>query len=250
MGNLRFVIIAAAAFAAVSCGREGGDALPQDAYGTLDLASIAVSTDETDVPTRAIATEDFILRVYDSGGQLVEEWDPFSLRPDDYKLEAGTYTLEICSPEPVDAAGWETPWYAASEEFEISGGEVTYVGPVTCTLGNIKVTVCYSEGMQEYLTDADVTITVGGGQLVFGRNESRAGYFRTTGSESEMEITLTATIDGEDYTLNKTLVGIKAGEWHMVRFAYNEAAGARTYYIYLGESIIGQIAPGGNWGVF
>ena len=246
--NFRFTVLAVAALAAVSCARENEDAVPGDACGTLDLASVVVSTEESETPTRAVATGNFILRVYDSGGTLVDEWDPYSSRPADYPLKVGMYTLEICSPT-LPAADWETPWYVATEGFEITKDAVTTIPPLVCKLGNIKVTVRYSDGMQEYLTDAEVTVTIGSGKLVFGRDEAQAGYFRTTGAESEMKVSLKATIDGYNDTYTGTVTGLRAGQWHMVRFTYAETAGQRTFYIHVGEFTIGQITPGGDWGV-
>lgn len=241
-------VLAVASFLAVSCTRSGENVVPAKEYGTLDLASIAVSTEDAQTVTRAVSTDDFVLSVYDSKGVLVEKWDPYSSRPADHKLEVGEYTLEICSPSLPDAA-FETPWYAATKEFEILKNETTHIGHLTCTLGNIKVTVRYSEGMKEHLQDASVTISIGEGQLVFDRNESQAGYFRTTGQTSEMEVLLTATIGGYTDTYTSSISGLKAGEWHMVRFAYEETEGSRTYYVYVGDFVIGQITPGSNWGV-
>ncbi len=250
--NLRFTLLAAAFVALVSCADKAQEAVPADACGILDLASMEVSPVEAELTTRAVPTDGFIVRVWDKHDALAGEWTLSELRLEQpLTLKVGDYRLEVCSEDLSQDADWETPWYFGSTTFTIVRDQVTTVGPVVCTLGNVKVTVRYSEGLQQpgLMESAQATITIGEGTLVYGMNESQAGYFKTTGETCDMTVSLTARIEGVTDTYTNVISGVRAGEWHMVRFAYEEAEGSRTYYIYVGEFLIGQITPGTGWGI-
>lgn len=252
---------------ATGCARGGDDAfVPTDGYGTLDLSSVAVSVDEAttragatdsgestaELSTRAVATDDFVMRIY-AGETMVGEW-PVSDRPAELLLKVGGYTLEIASPREADApdADWETPWYVGRRDFTIALDQTTGVGtvedPIVCGLGNIKVTVRYSEALRALVSgDAKVTVTIGDGSLVYDYGRTAAGYFGATG-ETSMTMRFEGIPDAEPVT--ETIEGVRPGEWERIFLYTDTADGAMTYHIAVYDNEIGQIEDGDNWGVF
>lgn len=239
----------AAALVAVSCAPAGAEAESDAGQGTLCMGSLTAVVSEDGVPqaaTRAVDTGGFIVRIVDAKRQVAGQWTVAG-RPSEVTLQAGDYTLEVCSPE-LRGADWECPWYAGTENFTIAGKDRTKIENITCRLGNVKATVHYSEELKELLGgDSQVGVNIGGNELLYTFGERRAGYFAVEGAEADMTVVFEGAIDGVWETYTHVVVGVKPGEWQRIRFTFEENDGLRTFLVTVYGSEAGQIGNGSDW---
>jgi hypothetical protein len=168
--------------------------------------------------------------------------------PSKLRLPVGTYTVEASSPTLLDA-GWECPWYHGSEQVTITNGVTTTPSPIVCTLGNVKVTVRFSESIKPFL-GGDVVVYAsieGGGAWQFTPSDSDAAYIKVPQEGSTMTVRFTGTLDGTNSDEYTETVAVRAGEWERVRFTFEENEGARTFHIIIFYSEAGQITDGEDW---
>lgn len=247
----KVLVMLAVAAAGLSCA-SGGETGPVAGYGVLDLGSLAVAVASDDISngdapaTRAVSTGSFEVRILDYKQRVVSEWT-VAEHPGEIRLQAGDYTLEVCSPV-LHEAEWESPWYSATKAFTITHKSRVDLGTVTCRLSNIKVTVRYSEELYDKLgDDVSVTVKIGDNTLPFGPEQMAAGYFRAPGETADMTVVFTGTIEGVHDTYTEVVRGVRAGEWERVRFTFEENDGARTFHITVFDSGAGQIGNGSDW---
>lgn len=236
--------------AAVSCASAGDEAGHDAAYGVLGMGSLAAAVSEDAVSqaaaTRAVDAGAFIVRILDYKQRVAGEWT-YAERPAEITLPVGDYTLEVCSPALHDAE-WESPWYTASENFTIASKSRTDLGNVTCRLGNVKVTVHYSEELKGLMNgDSQVSVNIAGNELLYSFTERRAGYFAVPDAEAGMEVVFEGTIDGVWDRYTHLVEGVKPGDWHRVRFTFEENDGFRTFLVTVYDSSAGQIGDGSEW---
>ena len=172
--------------------------------GQLNLSSLSVTLAEeaTEVKsvTRAVSTDDFIIRIFKiaSNGEdtQVNEW-AYKDMPDVVTLSTGRYRLEAHSHDPLPME-WEHPYYYVDAEFDIQENTVTDLGELICTLHSVKVTVEYDAELQKYMgDDVTVNVKVGSGSADFTKDEARAVYFYTTDFPSVLVSEFVGTVAGE-----------------------------------------------------
>lgn len=240
---IRIFAVIAAAILNAACADNLGDA---EKYGTLDLSSIVVDSSASE-NTRAVSTDDYILKVWDWKNRLAGQW-ALSERPADVLLKVGQYRLEVCSPSLVDA-GWETPWYVGTAQFAIEENVRKNVGTVVCRLGNVKVTVRYSEELKALLhDDVGVRVSIVDAGLSFLYGELRGGFLKASGETCDLKVEFSGTIDGVYETHTEVVSGVKPGEWERIRIAFEESE--RRFHIIIFGSEAGQVSGGEDWGVF
>lgn len=219
-----------------SCSREAWDKDKTDAEeedtraeGQVGLAALKVSVDlNLAVGTRAVTDpKDFLIRIYDKdkGGILVQEWK-YSEMPEIFTLKVSHYTIVAMSHE-VEPAEFEKPYYFASEDFEIAENTVTDLQALVCSLQNIMVTVEYDNELKALLgDDAQVGVKVGNGQLVYTKDETRAGYFEAVSEGTNLLFAdLKAKVDGEDIFVSKAFLDVKAGQHRVVKYSLKDNPG-------------------------
>lgn len=215
--------MAIAGILAVSCSQPNDEASD---YGTLDFASAVVTVEESDISqlkTRAVATDDFVLTLTSAGGVQVGQWTVDQL-PGSIELPTGNYDVTVGSPE-VTAAGWDCPWYYASQTVTIERDQ-TATAELVCKMNNIKVTVEYDQSFLDVAAaDVEVTVTVGGSELVYALDETRAGYFPGAFIPLDMTVTITGTVNGEQQSASKVFNGIAPGDWQNVTIDYKPVVG-------------------------
>lgn len=142
-------------------------------------------------------------------------------------LPVGSYRLYVCShqDDAIKDVDWENPVYGTNYGFSIqrthtSDAPQTIDGNVICKLSNIKVTVTISADLAEMLSDdTQSTVSLNGVSTVFTKDETRAAYFRpqSDGEEGDtLEFSLTGTKSGEKVQLNRTITGVKGGQWRKI----------------------------------
>ena len=96
--------------------------------------------------------------------------------PDTVELDAGDYYVVAHSNNRLPAAFENPYYYGRSDDFTLAGNaEQTVV--VNCELANSMVTVVYSDNVKNNFTDYYTVVKAGTDSLVFGRAETRAGFF-------------------------------------------------------------------------
>lgn len=201
----------------------------------LDAEINQTPAQTTAAQTRAVteATPDYLVRIYNSSDECVldttygDMQSQFNDGPEQnlLALPVGTYRLEVHSQEPssVPEVEWEAPTYGTTYDFAVlrshtSDSPLTIADEVICKLSNIKVTVSISADLAELLgDDTKSTVTLGSAVAEFTKSESRAAYFRPQNSDGDtLEFKLTGTKDGKPAELNKTITGVKAGQWRKI----------------------------------
>lgn len=198
----------------------------------LDAEINQTPAQTTAAQTRAVteATPDYLVRIYNSSDECVldttygDMQSQFNDGPEQnlLALPVGTYRLEVHSQEPssVPDVEWEAPTYGTTYDFAVlrshtSDSPLTIADEVICKLSNIKVTVSISAELLG--DDTKSTVTLGSAVAEFTKSESRAAYFRPQNSDGDtLEFKLTGTKDGKPAELNKTITGVKAGQWRKI----------------------------------
>jgi hypothetical protein len=164
-------------FLAVSCHKdEPGRDKPT---GTLNVkVGLYISVGEIKENLKSTSgTEDFKVIIYNTADQEVVAYDKASELPAEIRLETGSYYVTASSDNNLPAA-FENPYYfGRSDTFAITaGGHQSVV--VNCELSNTVVTVTYSDQVKNNFSDYSTTVSSSAGFLVFGKTETRPGYFQ------------------------------------------------------------------------
>lgn len=249
------IVVAAAALACVSenpnvdptpvppvDGREVGTlSLDAQSFG-LTVESRNEEIDNTpSAATRSngnVDVDTYTVEIIDTktGAAAVEPFLYGNRPADPIELPVGSYRLKVTSGTTPDTA-WEgeenTPTYGVEHDFSIAKGKSTELGMLTCRPLSVKVTVAYRQSLYELLsadTEADVVLA-GEHDLVFTKDEARAGYLRPlhTGADeaNDLVLYLTTVYEGKQITRQplKVTNNAKAGEWRKI-----------TIYLENGES--------------
>lgn len=209
MKKISFILIYVFTLFLISCQKEEPahpEVLEKAGWLHLDIG-LSIQVNEVHTALKSTAqTEDFKVFLYDSGGTLVMAFESVLAMPDSIELDAGTYYVEAHSDNNLPAA-FENPYYfGMSDIFSISSGTTQSV-EVNCQLANTMVSVEYSDILISSFLDYTTTISTAEGSLVYGKDESRTGYFKTL----PMEILVELVFQNPDGTQSsKTLSGLIA----------------------------------------
>ena len=249
--------------------------------GTLSFASFQL---DLDAATKAdvAAPGNYSIIIKDAQEKVVKTTTYTDVKSSDggVTLPAGKYTLEaLSSEEGVPAAAFEQPVYGISEEFNITAGQTTSIGVLTCTLLQVKVTVSYDDAFLASVTGAGkATVQVDPtAPLDFSMNyangvvsyDHAAGYFAVNnGSNTTMNVVFSGLIDGKTQKMTANLTNIKPRQWRQIKFSKKvDSQGNATFVVTInsyvndkelvvamkaaGEDIIGEDpnAPKGDGGI-
>jgi len=244
-------LAAVAAFALSSC----DEMKVAKGEGTLSFSDFEVECDDY-VDTKAVspASGNYSIIITNADGDVVKTTTYAAVKSNDnaVSLPAGSYTLEArSSEEAVPVAAFEQPVYGAKKAFNITAGETTSLGSLTCYLLQCKVTVAYSDDFLAMVTGAgtaSVEVT-SGYPLEYAMNytgglasyEQGAGYFAVNNG-STMEVTFKGSIDGKSQKMTKTFTGITAKQWRQVKFIKKvDEEGNATFDITINDLVDDEI---------
>lgn len=208
---------------ATSCDDNWTPALGDD--GQLDLSSVSVINDDA---TKLVKNEqsradvdlsDYVVEIFKSGETSPTNTWAYGSMPEVVTLAAGDYSINVKSHE-VAKAEWERPYFTGSQTFSIATGKITQVEPVTCKFASIKVTITVADDLKAQLSD-DATFTVianDEGQLVYGKDETRAGYFEAVSGSNTMIVNFKGSIGGNAVEEIFPFVDIEAGQHRDIVF--------------------------------
>ena len=197
------------------------------ATGTLSFMNFGIETSTSiDIVTRAGSSDinNYVIRIFDANGEQVGDDYIYGQMPEGIVLVTGTYSMKIQSVSQIPAAEFEAPVYGATVNgIVIEEDQTTDLGTITCKLINIKVSVGYSDLMQEVLgDDAKVVVEIGNGSLNFLKGETKCGYFAAPEASNAMTVKFTGTVDGSYGTMTRAFTDVKAGQWRKITFIYIE----------------------------
>lgn len=217
-----FLPVAVAGVALVGCDNPSYPD-PEGERGTLTFSDFTVTAVDTTIiqgETISIDVADFVVRVRNSNsGDVVASW-PYSEVPSEVELLDGTYLVEAYNAE-VESAAWDAPYYYASTQVRVYGGEYVAVSALQCRLSNVKVSVSYSDAFKAAMDD-DVRVSVSlaqGAVLDFTPVEDRSGYFEYVDGATTLVATLTGTVDGVETMRYQVFTGVTAGQHCRVLFS-------------------------------
>lgn len=207
-----------------ACDREKMDNdFTEQGEGSINLASLkglSVDVSSTTI-TRAdgdVNTDNYLIRIYNVDGELVQEWK-YSDLPEIFTLKVGSYSIQALSHE-VQPAEFEKPYYYAEESFTIEANKVKDLEPMVCRLHNIQVSVTYDDKLKALMgDDVKTTVSVGNASLEFDKDDTRSGYFRSNKeNDNVMTATMTGKIDGNPESVPYPIKNAKAGQHRIIKF--------------------------------
>lgn len=148
-------------------------------------------------PTKAVSDEfDKFLTVEDYQIQIVADndtiksYDRFDKMPSEIELPEGAYTVIASKGNNLPAA-FENPYFEGSTAFSIKEGMNTPLD-VTCSLGNARITVDYTEDFKEAYSDYTVLLssTFTSGSLEIGKADTRPAYVQVAKEGSELGVAI------------------------------------------------------------
>ena len=221
--NTRISISIAAALlslGAVSCS-EKWEPQPVTGLGELALASMSVdvNTSTSEISRTGVDLSPFLVTITPESGGEPKEY-VYGAMPEIVSLAVGNYTVKVRSHE-VQKAEWERPYYLGERKFEIRNKELTEIGVVTASMSSLKVTVSYTEKLHSLMGD-DATVTVVAndeGSLVYGPDETRAGYFEVVDGSMTMVATFRGSVGGQYVEKVVSFNNVKAGEHYSILFS-------------------------------
>lgn len=161
-----------------SCRKEDPGA--EQGTGLLHLeVGMSINIKEEPGKLKAVqGVEDFRVIIFESGGSPHLSFDRAGDIPAQIELAPGQYYVEAFSDNDLPAE-FENPFYrGVSDPFTITSNTEENV-LVQCELANTMVSVHYSDKVTSSFSDYSTTVSSHLGSLVYGRTESRMGYFRT-----------------------------------------------------------------------
>lgn len=247
-----YSILAAGAllFGAASCSDGWGPNAGTDGdKGTIDFGAFSISApdaDKTETVVNSTASRasldlsGFIISVVDINGveeKTVQSYT-YADMPEILTLPVGKYRIDVESHK-VQKAEWERPYYAGSSApFEIAAGKITNAGVVSCKFASLKVSVRFEPELLAVLgDDAKVTIFANDeGTLVFGKNETRSGFFEVVPGSTTIAAHFEGTI-GDKFTSEQTAFeDIEAGQHRIITYKAKDVPGIPDH--------TGTITPG------
>lgn len=153
--------------------------------GINNSTKVAVS-DEFE---KFLTTADYNIRIVQQS-DTVQTYDRFDEMPSEIELKEGAYTLIASKGDNLPSA-FENPYFEGSTDFTVKAGMSTPID-VTCTLGNARITVDYTEDFKEAYSDYTVLLSSAftSGSLEIKKDETRPAYMQVAKEGSELGIAI------------------------------------------------------------
>ena len=103
-----------------------------------------------------LTTSDYKIRIVQES-DTVQSYDRFDEMPSEIELKEGAYTMIAYKGDNLPSA-FENPYFEGSTDFTVKAEMSTPID-VTCTLGNARVTVDYTEDFKEAYADYTVLLS-------------------------------------------------------------------------------------------
>lgn len=137
-----------------------------------------------------LTTADYNIRIVQQS-DTVQTYDRFDEMPSEIELKEGAYTLIASKGDNLPSA-FENPYFEGSTDFTVKAGMSTPID-VTCTLGNARITVDYTEDFKEAYSDYTVLLSSAFTSLAawkLKKDETRPAYMQVAKEGSELGIAI------------------------------------------------------------
>lgn len=136
-----------------------------------------------------LTTADYKIRIVQQS-DTVQSYDRFDEMPSEIELKEGAYTLIASKGDNLPSA-FENPYFEGSTDFTVKADMSTPID-VTCTLGNARITVDYTEDFKEAYSDYTVLLSSAftSGSLEIKKDETRPAYMQVAKEGSELGIAI------------------------------------------------------------
>lgn len=216
-----------------SCADNWVNDLAEQQQGKLNTASIlptvnTVEDEKSEAPSvkapasRAVTDlSAYLIEVVRQDGSVAANWT-YSSMPALPTFPVGSYKVRVKSHNVEDVA-WNAPYYVGEQDFQIREGAITDVDPITCKLGNVRVTLIFTDALKEAAgggNDIKVTVTSNPGvSLDYTAFETRSGYFAHTDGLTTLKVRFTGTVNGIQEDFTRVLQDVAPGQHRKVTFA-------------------------------
>ena len=152
----------------------------------INNSTKAVVSDEFE---KFLTTADYNIRIVQQS-DTVQTYDRFDEMPSEIELKEGAYTLIASKGDNLPSA-FENHYFEGSTDFTVKAGMSTPID-VTCTLGNARITVDYTEDFKEAYSDYTVLLSSAftSGSLEIKKDETRPAYMQVAKEGSELGIAI------------------------------------------------------------
>ena len=178
------------------------------------------------------------LTVYDSKGNIVEQWDDASQVTEPVQMQTGRYKAVGSMGEEVSPAAFDSPFYTGETEFVIRPDVIT-AADIVCTLSSVKVTAEMSSEIREDFQYV-LTVSNGAGELVYNEGTlQREGYFTVTDAiEWTLEL---VNASNERFIFNDRYTNVSAAHHYKLMFSVvrdeDSHEGAADFRILVDDSL-------------
>lgn len=232
-----------------ACHSEKMDEQSYSSKGELNLAGLSLSLDakvDSLSLSRAntVDINSYIVTITDAQEQQAGKW-LYSEMPEVVSLPVGNYRIDVVSAVTAEA-GFDNPYYAGSQSFEIKKNEVTQVSGIVCKLSNVRLSFTMDAAFKEKSNDDfKVTMSIESSSISMVKSdENRFAYLPAIADEHVLVVAWEGTVDGEFYNNVERFSGVKKGYHHTVAFKFdevnsdgNEASGGLSVSVSIDGSI-------------
>lgn len=202
------------------------DVILNEASQDTGYLSVSLGMDDEVVMTKAIVSPSsdmaFRIDVY-KGNLLVTSVNDHRTVTQQTPIELNTGKYKVVAAYGNNSAGFDAPYYVGETEVLISANDVT-AADITCTLGNVMVSVDMDQSIIDNFDSYTVFVEDGSGKgITFSNalnNIDRVAYIPVTGT---LKWTLTLTnAAGATYTTTYSYKDVKARQHYNLKFALSE----------------------------
>jgi len=198
----RYAIVVCLSIFVQSCDSplDGPDA--SDLYGSISVdLNVELKISESNAKISEVPTDDFKVEIRTADDLIYQTYDRLADMPLTIPLEPGNYYIRVQSPNE-NTVGFENPFYeGVSDLFSLNYGDEKVI-PVTAFMSNCMVSVVYLSSITDFYIDYSTSVSSVSGNLLFGKEEIRPGYFPA----EPLEIVATLTFLNADGTSTSKLI--------------------------------------------
>jgi hypothetical protein len=180
----------------------------EDATGATGEVSVRILADNALATSRAevTPTQQMDLDVLDMNGGIVKAFkDAAATTVERFTLPVGSYVFHAYSANKNSTSPYfdeGNAYYEVRDTLQITKGSMNDV-KLVCTLAMAKVSVNYTDELKTNFTQLDCTVKHSSGELLYNKEESRAGYFPASG---DLTVSLAVTnVKGNSYATEQTI---------------------------------------------
>ncbi|MDE6769043.1 MAG: DUF4493 domain-containing protein [Muribaculaceae bacterium] len=210
--------------------------LTADAEVKDALPSVRAGAPELVAPDVA----DFSISMFNLDTEQEQTWpnlEEFNAFSQEQGFDVGTYTLTAFYGN-INDCGFYKPYFMGKADINVLEGRESSVD-VTAQLANVMLSVDYTDAFRGYFQDFSVTAhTDGHANVVFGRNETRAGFIAP--GDVTLQLTMTNP-SGKSVTITPAQFPAVARHHYHVTFDVNaDPIGGATLEIVFDDSLTSQ----------